>query len=196
MKSNKDPKGPKRERDEDEKIATKSSPARSSPASVDSSSTSTSAPRFIAEQGKYYPLSTIPAGADFKSGILKARCTSVEVKEMHTKDNTRDFVVLEIVVTDTVSRMVTGNFSSRSALPSTLPEVGDLVVISGVTPKAATYDAQLYGDVQFSKTAQFTIQRIRVLENDNRIPKEWSKVSVRVERPLAQPMTVEDFFKF
>ena len=195
MKGNKDRQGPKRDRDEDERTATKSPPARSSPASHDRSS-STSVPSFIAEQGKYYPLSSIPAGADFKCGILKARCTSVEVRDMHTKDNTRDFVVLEIVVTDTVSRMVTGNFSSRSALPSTLPEVGDLVVISGVTPRAATYDAQLYGDVQFSKTAQFTIQRIRVLENDNRIPKEWSKVSVRIERPLAQPMTVEEFFKF
>jgi len=149
---------------------------------------------FIAEAGKNYRLEEIPPGGDFKSGVIRARCTGVDVKDKTSRTNGSSFIVMEVLVTDTVTRMVRGTFPSAEHLPKPLPVVGDFVVVRGVKTEPSTYDAMLYGPTQFAVTRQFTIQSFKVGASDPRIPATWSTTSVRAT-PTLPKMTVDDFFK-
>ena len=149
--------------------------------------------RFIAENGRAYPLSQIPPTGDFKGGVVRARCTGIDTKEKTSRQSGKPFIVLEVLLTDTVTRMLKGTFASNDHLPKNLPAVGDFVLVRGVQVEPAVYDALLYGDAQLSFTRDTTLQVIKVGPSDPRVPAGWSPVSVRSTR--AEPtVTVDDFF--
>jgi len=146
---------------------------------------------FIAEP-RVYALKDIVVGCDFKRGIVRARCTGADLKEKIGKKSGKPFWIVEILVTDTVTRMVSVMIYSEAQLPI-LPKVGDMIQITGVKPQVASYDARLYGEVQLEGTSEFSMHFFTVPPGDARIPANWSAVSVKA--PKGPSVTADDFFK-
>jgi len=147
--------------------------------------------RLIAVPGRVYKLSEIGKDTDFTDGVLRGRCTSVEVKSCTSKSSGKDFFVLEMVLTQDVSRLVTG-YGVTKAQFGEIPEVGSFVQVTGVQVESARYDGCLYGDVQFATTPKFAVTIVPVKPDDIRIPKEWSTTNFLVKR--APAVSSEDFF--
>lgn len=146
---------------------------------------------FIAEN-RVYPLKDIVANADFRQGIIKARCTGFGLKEKVGKASGKPFWIAEILLTDSVTRVLSCIYNNFEAIP-VQPNAGDLVAVTGVKPVVAVYDARLYGAVQLDASVGFKMTIIKVAPNDPRIPAHWSPVSVKV--PQEPIMSVEDFMQ-
>jgi len=142
----------------------------------------TPARRFIATPNTVYALSAIPRESDFTGGIIRARCTSATCVSRCSKTTGAEFFVMELVLTQEVSRLLTGYASSRAQLPNPLPSVGDFVQVSGVQVEAAKYDGCLYGDIQFVTTRAFALKVVQIPIGDPRIPANWSTTSVTAIR--------------
>jgi len=146
---------------------------------------------FIAEN-RVYPLKDIVANADFRQGIIKARCTGVGLKEKTGKMSGKPFWIAETLLTDSDTRLLSCIYNNFEAIP-VQPTVGDLIAVTGVKPVVAVYDARLYGPVQLEASVGFKMTIIKVAPNDPRIPAHWSPVSVKV--PQEPTMSVEDFMQ-
>jgi len=141
-------------------------------------------------EGKIYALKDIVANVDFRLGIVRARCTGAELKEKTGKATGKVFWVLQVLLTDSVTRMLSVVYFTADAIPA-LPKNGDLIQVKGVKPVVATYDALTYGPVQLLPDEGFKMMVISVELDDPRIPKHWSSVSVLP--PQEPQMSVEDF---
>ena len=148
-------------------------------------------PAFVAEPNKAYMLDQIPPDADFKLGLIRARCTDISVKEKTANKYAIPFWIVEIIVTDTVSRMITIMYHNVSEIP-VLPKAGDFVQISGVQPKVAEYDARKYGGVQFTATRDIALKSFSISPTDSRIPASWSASTIFVAKE-APTLSIDEF---
>ena len=153
--------------------------------------TTVSSNPFIAGKSAY-PLKDIVVNCDFSQGIIKARCTGMELKEKTGKNSGKPFWVAEVLLTDTVTRMLSLVYYTSESIP-VLPSNGDLVAVTGVKAVVAIYDARLYGPVQFVATPGMKMTIIKVEPTDPRLPAHWSPVSIKV--PQNPIMSLDEFMQ-